>query len=101
MTKVYTSPKTHKQENPGRPVVNVNLMSSHTKNLSKFVDHYLQPHLQNLPLYVRDTPEFIIKVRHIQEDARDTILVSMDMKFLYISIPNHDGIETVKEKLNA
>ena len=55
--KFYTSPKTHKKGNPGRPIVNS--INSHTSNLSKFVDHYLQPHVQNIPSYVKDTPDFI------------------------------------------
>ena len=37
----------------------------------------------------------------MQEDTRDAILVSMDVKSLYTNIPNHEGIEAVKEKLNA
>ena len=34
----------------------------------------------------------------IQEDTRDTILVSVNVKSLYTNIPNHEGIEAVKEK---
>ena len=37
----------------------------------------------------------------MQDCARDTILVSMDVKSLYTNIPNHEGIEAVKEKLNS
>ena len=82
--KFHTSPIIHKQWCPGRHVVNS--INSRLSNLSKFVDHYLQPHVQNLPLYVRDTPDFIKNVRDIQEDTRDIILVSMDVKSLYTNI---------------
>ena len=64
--KFYTSPKIHKKENLGRPVVNS--VNYHTSNLSKFVDHYLQPHIQNLLSHVKIIPE---KVRYVQEDPRD------------------------------
>ena len=37
----------------------------------------------------------------MQEDTRDTTLVSMDVKSLYTNIGNHGGIEEVKEKLNT
>ena len=37
----------------------------------------------------------------MQEDAKDAILVSMHVKSLCTSIPNHEGIQAVKEKLNA
>ena len=53
----YISPKIHKQGNPRRPVVNS--IHSHTSNLTKFVEHYLQQHVQNLPSCVKDTPDFI------------------------------------------
>lgn len=69
--KFYTSPKINKQENPGTPVVNS--INSHTSNLSKFVAHYLQPFVQNMPSHVNNTPDFIKKVRNIHEDTRDTI----------------------------
>ena len=55
----YTSSKIHKKGNPGRPVVNS--INSHTSNLYKFVDHYLEPHVQNLPSYVKGTPDVIKK----------------------------------------
>ena len=37
----------------------------------------------------------------MQEGTRDTILVSIDVKSLYTNIPNHEGIESVKEKPNV
>ena len=100
--KLDASPKIHKQGNPGRTAVNsVNYQTSY---LSKFVDHYLQPHVQNLPSYVKDTPDFIKKLRDIQEETGDTILLSMDVKCPYTNTSNHEGKEAVKVKqlkLNA
>ena len=55
--KFYTSLKSHKQENLGRPVVNP--INSQTRNLSKFVNHYLQPHAQKFLSHVKGTPDFI------------------------------------------
>ena len=37
----YITPKVHKKDIPGRPVVSS--IDCHTSKLSKFVDHYLQP----------------------------------------------------------
>lgn len=56
--KFYASPEIHKQGNPMRRVVKS--ISFCTSNFSKFVDLNLQP---QLPLYVKDTPDFIKKVR--------------------------------------
>ena len=52
-------------------------------------------------MYVKDGPYFIKKVRGVQEDRRNTILVSMNVNSLYNNIPNHEDIESVKEKLNV
>ena len=93
-SKLYTSPKIHKQGNPGRPVVNS--INSHASNLPKSVDHCLQQHVQNLPSYVQNITDFIKKIRDTKDDTRNAILSSMDVKSLYKNIPNHDGIETVK-----
>ena len=77
----YTSPKIHKEGNFQRPVVNS--ISSHTSNLTTFVEHYLQPHIKNLLWCVKDTPHFIKKVRDIQEDTRDTIYKDIISKYQY------------------
>ena len=47
------------------------------------------------------TSDFIKRVRNIREDAKDTILVFMNMKSLYTNILNHEDIEAVKGKLIA
>ena len=96
--KFYTSRK-KKQGNPGR--LAANSVNSHTSNLSKFIDYYLQPHVKNQPSYIKDTLHFIKKVKDIHEDTRDTILVSMNVKSLYTNIFNHENIEAVKKKTNA
>ena len=46
-------PKVHKINIPGRPVVSS--VEYHTSKISKFVNHYLQPHVKSLPSYVKDT----------------------------------------------
>ena len=43
----YISPKIHKEENPGRPVVSS--INCHTANISKYVDYHLQPIMQQIP----------------------------------------------------
>ena len=40
-TRFYITPRVHKKDIPGRPVVSS--IDCHTSKLSKFVDHYLQP----------------------------------------------------------
>ena len=97
--KFYTLPTIHQQGNPGKLVVDS--INSRKSNLSKFVENYLQTQVENLHSYVKDITSFIKKVRNIQEDTRDTILQSMDLKSLYANIRKHEGMEAVKEKLIA
>ena len=40
----HKSPTIHKQGNPEMPVANS--INSHSSNLYKFIDYYLQPHVQ-------------------------------------------------------
>lgn len=47
------------------------------------------------------TSDFIKRVRNIREDAKDTILVFMNIKSLYTNILNHEDTEAVKGKLIA
>ena len=45
--KFYISPKIHKESNPGRPVINS--VNYHTSEISRFVDHHLQPLVREIP----------------------------------------------------
>ena len=45
---------------PGRLVVS--LVEYHTSKISKFVDHYPEPHVEAPPSYIKDTADFINKI---------------------------------------
>ena len=83
---------------PGRPLVSS--IDCHTSKLSKFVDHYLQLHVKAPPSYVKDTTGFINKFQNVKDTSKDSILVTLAVKALYTNIPNHEGIEAVKEILS-
>ena len=36
----------------------------------------------------------------MKDTSKESILVTLDVKALYTNIPNHEGIEAVKETLN-
>ena len=50
-TNFYISPKIHKKNNPGRP--EINLINCHTSEISRFVDHHLQPLVREIPPYIK------------------------------------------------
>ena len=80
----HVFPKVHKTNIPGRLVVSS--VECHTIKISKFVDHYLQPHAKSLRSYEKDTSEFINRINKTKDINKDTILVTLDVKSLYTNI---------------
>ena len=62
--KFYTLPKIHKPNNPGRPVISS--INCHTAKISQFVDYHLQDAVTKLPSYIKDTTDFINKIKDVQ-----------------------------------
>ena len=93
--KFYISPKIHKENNLGRPVINS--INCHTSEISLFVDHHLQPLVREIPSYIKDTNDFINKIDNFAVPP-DSYLARMDVKSLYTSTPNNEGIASVKKK---
>ena len=40
------------------------LIECHTSEISRFVDHHLQPLVKQIPSYIKDTNDFINKVNN-------------------------------------
>ena len=87
-------PKIHKEDNPGRPVVS--LVNCHTANISKYVDYHLQPIVKEIPLYVKDTQDFLKKLEKVKDIPQESLLVTLDIKLPYTNIPSNEGIKPVK-----
>jgi len=67
-----------------RPIVSQ--VGSATDNMAAFLDHYLKPLVQSLPAYLKDSTQFIREVTVLPLEPND-ILVTVDVKSLYINIP--------------
>ena len=98
VARFYLLPKIHKPGNPGRPIVSSN--SAPTKNISRFVDFFLQPCVTRLPSYIRDTTDFINKLRKLPPLPPNSLLVTLDVSSLYTNIPHEEGIIACEEALN-
>ena len=92
----YMLPKIHKVNNPGRPVINSS--NCHTTNISAFVAKSLQPEVEKLRSYVKDTTDLINKIEGTQI-PHGSYLVSLDVKALYTNIPHAEGLEAVQDTL--
>ena len=93
--KFYISPKIHKENNPGRPVINS--INCHTSEISRFADHHLQPLVREIPSYIKDANDFINKIDNCAV-PRNSFTLTMDAESLNTSIPNNEGIVSVKKK---
>lgn len=101
----YLLPKIHKSRDkwlhgkipPGRPIVSD--CSSDTYNISEFIDHYLKPVSNLHPSYVKDTPDFITKIRSVKVPPK-ALLITLDVDALYTNIDNTNGLKAVQDTFN-
>ena len=82
---------------PGRPICSH--MSTMTEPLSAYVDSYLKPIATQVQSYIRDTPDLIQNLSDLGPLNKDALLVSIDVKVLYTSIPTLQGIQACRNKL--
>ena len=52
--------------------------------------------MQSLPSYVKDTTDFITKIKQFQVISQKTYLVTLDVSSLYTNIPHEDGIKACR-----
>ncbi|CAJ0929680.1 unnamed protein product [Ranitomeya imitator] len=97
----YTLPKIHKDLSnpPGRPIVAST--DSILSPLSIYLEKILTPITQTSPSFILDTGEFLKCIKELGRVSVDTILVTLDVKDLYTSIPHLNGINAVHHSLTT
>ena len=83
---------------PYRPIVSC--IGTITEYISGFVDSIVQPLLQKIPSYLKDTTHFIRNHSYIGTLAPGSILISMDVNSLFTNIPHADGVAACHAFLN-
>ena len=91
----YMLPKIHKPNNPGRPVISS--VNGHTEKLSAYMDEFLRPLAQTLPSHIRDTTDFVIRLKNLGRVAENSILATLDFSSLYTNIDTDDGLAIIEE----
>ena len=73
----YPLPKIHKRlhDVPGRPVISN--CGYYTENISAFLDFHLQPLVQAVKSYIKDTNDFLNKLRSLPKLPSDIILCTV------------------------
>ena len=100
LARFYLLPKIHKRLSnvPGRPVVSH--VGFHTERISSFVDYHLQPLAKNVRSYIKDTNDFLLKLKDIKNLPKDAIMVTVDVVGLYPSIPHDEGLSAMRTALD-
>uniref|UniRef100_A0A8C5MBB2 Reverse transcriptase domain-containing protein n=1 Tax=Leptobrachium leishanense TaxID=445787 RepID=A0A8C5MBB2_9ANUR len=95
----YTLPKVHKGvfPPPGRPIVAGT--DSVFQPLAIFVDQFLQPLVPKTKSFLKDTKDFLLKLRDLAPPI-GSILVTLDVNSLYTSIPHNEGLRAVRQHLS-
>ena len=96
----YLLPKIHKQlhDIPGRPVISN--CGYYTENISSFLDFHLQPLAREVKSYIKDTNDFLKKLRSLPNLPDDIILCTVDVVGLYPNIPHEEGLSALRKRLD-
>ena len=93
----YPLPMVHKKGVPGRPVVSA--CGSATEGMSEIVDFFLKLYMPTIPSSIKDTDDFIRRIRNIIDLPSDVLLVTFDVVSLYPCIPHDFGLCALKDFL--
>ena len=84
-------------EIPGRPVTSN--CGFYTENISALLDHQLKAIAMEVKSYVKDSNNFLKKLRDLPDLPGESIICTIDVVGLYPSIPNEEGLRIVRNVL--
>ena len=83
---------------PVRPVISN--CGTPTEKISEYLDHILKHVMQESWSYIKDTGDFLKKVKHLGQIPDGAIVVTADVLGLYPSIPHKTGLGALRRRLN-
>ena len=83
----------------GRPVITNS--GHYAENISSFLDHDLQALAQAIKSYIKDTSEFLKRLRSLPKFPDHINLCSMDVVGLYANILHEEGLSALKKRLES
>ena len=95
----YILPKIHKEGIPGRLIVSS--CGSPTEKIRQFVDHHLNPLFAKIPSHLKDTTDFLLKLKSVSQVPPGSLLLTLDVCSLYTNIPHEEGIDACRKLLNT
>ena len=71
-----------------------------TENFSKYLDFLLKPVMQDGWSYIKDTGDFLKKIKRLGKIPEGAIFVKADVVGLYPNIPHDMGLRYLRKRLN-
>ena len=68
------------------------------EKVSEFLDHHLKPLMKQGESYIKDTGDFLEKLKIVEGIPKGAILVTADVVGLYPSIPHDGGLEILRKQ---
>ena len=98
--KLYLLHKIHKRlfEVPGRPVISN--CGTPTEKVSEFLDSELKSVMKEGWSYIKDSGDFIKKLKNVDHIPQDAIMLTAGVVGLYPSIPHNAGLEALRKALD-
>ena len=93
---LYGLPKIHKTSCPLRPIFSS--INSPTYHLSRYLVNILSPLWGNTPHFVRNSEDFVKKIRGLQVKNEDK-LISFDVKSLFTKVPIDLSLQIIDRRL--
>ena len=90
-------PNVHIQENLGRSVIGSIICS--TSSTFRYVDHNPQPHVKNLKCCIKDSTDFIKKMKNLGKIPENSVLITVDAPLLYTYIQYKKASKKVETTL--
>ena len=82
---------------PGRPVISN--YGTPIEGVLAFVDFHLQPIIRTLAHIIKDTTEFLSKLKELDDIPDGAIICTTDVVGLYPHIPHDEGLKSMKEMI--
>ena len=87
------------QQNGPFSLMSGSTLGNPMEKLSEFLDHHLQPIMKPGKSYIKDTSDFLEKLKNLGNISSSAILVTADVVGLYRSITHDTGLQALYEKL--